>query len=340
MKVFESSDLEALHDVGVDVGEGEGESEVTNDANAIDQPKPSDDGKMRVSRKEYIRITCLLENFFKCEQKFERLEAIANYLSEQAKAAKKSLEECEVEKFYLFADLRKVCRGDSLAGLADSLVVDEPAKDGSQGDESTGVVSSPSSDDNAWRSISTAVLFDPPIKGCGDKKRDAIVDQCPTLGHFEDLRCRVGRDADSLHKLLPKGVGLELASELEERLLSAIQRGVVTSQPAAEDADDSESETESSDEPASDEDEVKQIAGRVAELRDELADTIDVACDSDNWKSGCRAREDGEDAFACPWTAGEEQDEWLAGWIAADVEAEQADADAKEPEMVSALDDL
>lgn len=73
--------------------------------------------------------------------------------------------------------------------------------------------------EDAWKEQPTSVLWAEEISGFGEKKREAVIDMVPTLGKFEDLRAKVGSEADHLSKLLPKGCGEKLADELEERLI-------------------------------------------------------------------------------------------------------------------------
>ena len=76
-----------------------------------------------------------------------------------------------------------------------------------------------------WEAEKISVLWsDDPISGFGDSKREALEDQVATLGAFEKLRSDVGKEADHLSKLLPKGIGESLADELENRHLDFVAK--------------------------------------------------------------------------------------------------------------------
>lgn len=382
LKVYESTDLAELDGVGVAVGEPV-ESEPVETENRLHKDPPSktqdaaqpqgetptlaanpslgqiafDDGKIRVSRKEYSRIVGLVQELFEAEQRCEKIEAIANYLAEQSKEAKESLKNCEERKADLLSELRKVNRGDAISELTDSLLVDEPAMVEGGSDDDNSAESSIAghrtgntpNTDTAWRAVPTSVLFEPPIKGCGAKKVEAIMDQCPTLGHFEDLRCKAS-PGDPLHSLLPKGVGLDLASELEERHLTAVTKDWSTKTEAAGDGgDEVEAETEAIETAdgkndgqgvdSSPDDEDQQIRDRCDELADTLAVGGKLDRSNENQMAGYQSAEDGLPVTACGWTAGTEQDEWLTGWILYE-EDESGVFEDEESQLASAIDDL
>lgn len=103
------------------------------------------------------------------------------------------------------------------------------------------LLDNPPLSDGDWRLTPLSDLWvTEPIKGMGKKKRDALIDFCPTIGSFEDLRAEAGRQFKPLADLLPEGIGQSLASELEERQLSWLARRAAA-QSATECSDSSES---------------------------------------------------------------------------------------------------
>jgi hypothetical protein len=74
-----------------------------------------------------------------------------------------------------------------------------------------------------WRSIKTDTLLEG-IERLGAKKRESIIDACPTLGDLEDLRGEASKQFKQFKDLLPKGIGDGIASELEERMIEAMSR--------------------------------------------------------------------------------------------------------------------
>jgi hypothetical protein len=73
-----------------------------------------------------------------------------------------------------------------------------------------------------WRSIKTDTLLEG-IERLGAKKRESIIDACPTLGDLEDLRGEASKQFKQFKDLLPKGIGDGIASELEERMYEAMK---------------------------------------------------------------------------------------------------------------------
>lgn len=79
--------------------------------------------------------------------------------------------------------------------------------------------SRPSPKPSSWRDVSIAVLNLPTISGMGRTKREKLIEQVSTLGQFDKLRQRAIEEHRSLCMLLPKGVGKDIADEIEERFL-------------------------------------------------------------------------------------------------------------------------
>lgn len=191
-------------------------------------------------------------------------------------------------------------------------LVESPPIDESSQEPAASSTNDTDQDDLAWRSVPITDLDLSKIRGLGTKKREALLDLCPTLGALEDLRAKVGRDAASLPELMPKGIGQQACDQLEELLLDWLAKRPVSIQELAT-SDDVTSAVGTDG--LSHEDQVSQ---RAAELDDGQPNCL--ACkqsDDTLWKGGYRAFEDGFSLWDCPWTAGENQDEWLRGYLAA-----------------------
>jgi hypothetical protein len=61
------------------------------------------------------------------------------------------------------------------------------------------------------------------IEGLGKKKREALLEECPTLGHLEDMRRDASLKGIPFCQILPKGIGESIADELESRMLEALK---------------------------------------------------------------------------------------------------------------------
>jgi len=197
-----------------------------------------------------------------------------------------------------------------------------------------------------WRDEPIGTLLEPPIAGMGTKKVEILEDSVPTLGDFEDLRSKVGRDADTLAKLLPKGFGEKMVDELENRQLEYIARfQQVGSQPVDPEPNPDPEQTTNSNDPELDDHE-RQLLTRLSALDPGTEeDWTQWKYDSDCWQNGFDAGNGGEEVGVCIYTAGEKQDDWLRGWAAANSEWEEEDVDepaAEEPAttVTNELDEL
>ncbi len=204
---------------------------------------------------------------------------------------------------------------------------------------------SPSSDaptePAAWRSLTTELLLTPPIEGFGMKKRQALLDALPTLGDFEDLRARVGRDAATLRELLPKGIGEQAADALEERLITVIRQNGITDTPtvaeAATDAPDPISDLQT---------QAVQLVDLWKSNREEF-DKFAINLPDDHIMSGAEAYHDGDEVENCPFVLGtDEQYAWVFGWVSeyvadpTQMDELADDADAEEVETSDASNEL
>lgn len=77
--------------------------------------------------------------------------------------------------------------------------------------------------DTTWRELSLAPLLGG-IKGLGHKKLDALLELCPTIGDWEELRAKAGVAHKPVSDVLPKGIGGSITDEIEERVYLAIKK--------------------------------------------------------------------------------------------------------------------
>lgn len=73
-----------------------------------------------------------------------------------------------------------------------------------------------------WRSVETEGLLQN-IEGMGKKKLESIVELFPTLGDLEDARGEASKDHQSFSSVLPKGIGQQLADQIENAMIEAIK---------------------------------------------------------------------------------------------------------------------
>lgn len=77
--------------------------------------------------------------------------------------------------------------------------------------------------DTTWRELSLAPLLDG-IKGLGKKKLEALLELCPTIGDWEELRAKASVAHKPVSDVLPKGIGGSITDEIEERVYLAIKK--------------------------------------------------------------------------------------------------------------------
>ena len=122
------------------------------------------------------------------------------------------------------------------------------------------------SESTDWRVRPTSDLIDG-VKGIGDKKVEALVAMCPTVGDLEDLRGQASKQHKSFQEVLPEGFGEKAAQQMEDRLIDHIAQFPAEEEPAAEEATSEESQPElpAIESPVSDEAAVPEstIAGSI-----------------------------------------------------------------------------
>lgn len=257
----------------------------------------------------------LLDEILDASNECRKLEAVVELRKEEVKEAKSQLEQAVIR-------LRNVCSEIGtvrwMSRRRPKVAVEKPVDIATEvGEPSNGDPSQAPSESAAdsWRSVSLATILEEKIKGFGTKKKDALLELCPTLGDFEDLRKRVGRDAAELHELLSDGIGLETASVIEERHLEWIAKNC---QGAS----------------------VQSEAGNITERAKQLFNGSDSCLDAKhpegrNWhESGWTAFGSNFSLTDCPYIPGPEQDDWLRGWLAHQLADRIPDDDSNENQEV------
>jgi hypothetical protein len=172
--------------------------------------------------------------------------------------------------------------------------------------------STPSADtDQSWRKVTIDQLNLSDIKGFGKKKREALAEVAPTLGDLEDLRAQAG--AMGLQSVLPNGFGQKICDEIEDKIISWLadnrDRKVLAETAAAAEAADTD--------PAHSEDaEVEHLRARAEQLQELLSGGAQMhVARPDIAETGKQMAQNDEPLESCNWTAGDEQDSWLIGYL-------------------------
>lgn len=273
----------------------------------------------------------LLDQIWNAERDCRKAEARVELLKNELKEAKSQYEQCVIRLREIISDssghdaartTKVICEPTTHSWTCK--VVESPASVTSEAipaADETKQAESEMTAPLAWRAVPLSELFREPIKGLGAKKQEAMIDLCPTLGDLEDLMSTVGKAAAQFHELLPKGIGLETASTIEERLLDWIARN-----PQACDDDQIP---------------VLTLQTRADQLCDDPAGFIHRHHGGNGyWQSGFDSFRNGATLDECPWTAGVEQDDWLRGWLRAQANCANAKEDcAADGEAMTLEDD-
>lgn len=293
----------------------------------------------------------ILDQIWNAELVIRRKESVIEGLREDLKIAKSQYDEA-VHALRELAQLKHDGGHPLFQGQPGDSVTTKPAEPGSSPDTTADEFSSD------WRTESISTLLEPPIAGMGPKKVELLTDLVKTLGDFEDLRARVGRDADTLSKLLPKGFGEKMVEELENRQLKFI----ADFQSRVDDGGDDGGKRDPvpMDEITNVEEVItslteqeRQLLARTTELENAGSnpdeDWTQYKHDSDAWQNGFDTGTAGEEISECIYMPGEKQDDWLRGWCAANSEWEESEEETgteseteseSKPETVEAVDDL
>lgn len=295
-------------------------------AKDVKQAKAEDDLREEIQEAEANVATCFLRQ--------QRLEA-------DLKAAKKETKEAaeELHRLLLRAPENEDDDVDDDELEEACSVKETPEADATNADELPPTLRIADTEDrpvndDAWRSMPTANLTAlSSIKGLGKGKRTALTEAFPTLGELESARARAADQRTHFSKQLPKGIGNDMADAIENALLAAmnstanVPMGEVPTEPASEEAtSDGEAANEetASDETPAWKKEVeaddRQILKRAEELDTGEPGCLDQKLDGKGWwQSGYDAWKEGYKQTDCTIVPGPERDDWLRGWLAADV---------------------
>lgn len=181
-------------------------------------------------------------------------------------------------------------------------------------------------ENNAWRAVSVDQL------GLSGKITDKLIEAgCQTIGELEDRRAS--------HKGLRSisGIGEKKITVIEDAILKWLtenrdkevfdRSAAVAAATTTDDLDDSQAA--SSYDAEFDAELAKQIHRRATELDNGVSGGLhQKLADSDYWADGKKAYNDGEPLESCNWMAGDQQDDWIRGWLfAAPVTESPASAD-------------
>jgi hypothetical protein len=97
------------------------------------------------------------------------------------------------------------------------LELKEQAKDNPNAPPIAAAASQSPNQDEEWKAVPTSRIFEgKTIKGLGKKKIEAVCDVAPTLGELEELRNQASLKHLHFCKMLPKGIGEELADAIQD----------------------------------------------------------------------------------------------------------------------------
>lgn len=246
----------------------------------------------------------LLDEILEASMECRKLEAVVELKKEEVKEAKSQLEQAVIRLRNVCSEIgtvRGMCRRRStlkqsrqeVSQVVHQTVSDSSASGVAIAPETTSAADQPA---ESWRAVPMATILEEKIKGFGAKKKEALIDLCPTLGDFEELRRRVGKDAAELHELLPDGIGLETASVIEERHLDWIAKNYQESGVQSE---------------------ATSICERARQINDGSNACLDARHhEGPNWhESGWTAYGKDCPLEECPYIPGPEQDDWIRGWL-------------------------
>jgi hypothetical protein len=97
------------------------------------------------------------------------------------------------------------------------LELKEQAKDNPNAPPITAAASQSPNQDEEWKAVPTSKIFEgKTIKGLGKKKIEAVCDVAPTIGELEELRNQASLKHLHFCKMLPRGIGEELADAIQD----------------------------------------------------------------------------------------------------------------------------
>jgi hypothetical protein len=135
---------------------------------------------------------------------------------------RQSLKEAQAERKQCLSDLMdgerngpELPKKPECISYADFLKMKEAA--GNDPIAIAGTINKEPNQDEDWKSVPTAKIFEgETIKGLGPKKIEAVCDVAPTLGELEELRNQASLKHLHFCKMLPKGIGEELADAIQD----------------------------------------------------------------------------------------------------------------------------
>lgn len=187
-----------------------------------DQQKPSppiDESTATTTRQQSV-----LHQIRSTEERLAVLEGQISLAKEELKNFKKSYD-------FHCSNLRSLCRSlteelplfdrPSEAETSQPSQPVETVYEETQAAESETIIDQPETppDDDSWRSVPSSTLDLKSIKGFGKKKQETFLDQCPTLGHIEDLRATASKECVPFSAVLERGLGEAIAQGIEDLLL-------------------------------------------------------------------------------------------------------------------------
>lgn len=169
------------------------------------------------------------------------------------------------------------------------------------------------------------------IKRLGGQKLQRIYDEFPTIGDMEIARKRAHDNRDHFAKVLPQGIGRGIADAIEEVLLNVLGNFDVGA-PEREDEVATEQPTEQSEQseqPTTNNKAHSDVQANVIPFVVQRANEIDNgqpcclndcgAGDGRAWQGGFDASEAGWLLSDCPYVAGKIQDDWIRGFLSAEL---------------------
>ncbi len=135
---------------------------------------------------------------------------------------RQSLKEAQAERKQCLSDLMdgerngpELPKKPECISYADFLKMKEAA--GNDPIAIAGTINKEPNQDEEWKSVPTSKIFEgKTIKGLGPKKIEAVCDVAPTLGELEELRNQASLKHLHFCKMLPKGIGEELADAIQD----------------------------------------------------------------------------------------------------------------------------
>jgi len=164
-----------------------------------------EDGRRLAEEAHAIEVAAAKEDHFALAVKRSELENDLKEIKADEKAALRNLKNLLKRGPNYPQAKSKIDEAVSAGGERSAIVVDDP------------------NEDQTWRLIPTSTVIDG-VKKMGPKKAEAICSIAPTLGDLEELRAKAGIAFKTFKEVLPKGVGSEMADEIEERILTAVAK--------------------------------------------------------------------------------------------------------------------